>query len=86
MKRKSYEYYAKFDYADDGITVTFPELPGYITCGHNTEEATQMAKEALVLYLEDMPEKNIPKPTITYANLLVPHEKNSSDQRCFTDI
>lgn len=45
-----------------------------------------MAKEALVLYLEDMPEKNIPKPTITYANLLVPHEKNSSDQRCFTDI
>lgn len=32
-----------------------------ISCGYSTEEAMQMAKEALQLYLEDMNEVNIPQ-------------------------
>lgn len=75
MKRKSYEYYAKFEYAVDGITVTFPDLPGCITCGYHTEEAIEMAEEALVLYLEDIPEENIPKSTIIDAGQLEDQEK-----------
>lgn len=34
-----------------------------------------MAKEALALYLEDIPEENIPEPTIIGADLLEQHEK-----------
>ncbi|MDQ0192060.1 type II toxin-antitoxin system HicB family antitoxin [Paenibacillus wynnii] len=51
------------DVAEDGITVTFPDLPGCITCGYSLDEAKQMAKEALMLYLEDMIEDTIPKTT-----------------------
>lgn len=39
MKGKSYEYYAKFEYAEDGITLTFPDLLGCITCGYHINEA-----------------------------------------------
>ncbi|PNB45827.1 pilus assembly protein HicB, partial [Pseudomonas sp. GW456-E7] len=44
-------YPALFDYDDDGITVTFPDLPGCITCGNTDEEALTMAKEAMALHL-----------------------------------
>lgn len=58
-------YPAIFHYADDGITVTFPDLEGCITCGHTQEEAFKMAKEALGLHLYDFEEnyKPFPKPT-----------------------
>lgn len=42
---------ALFEYADDGITVTFPDLPGCITCGVTEEEALVMAKDALSVYI-----------------------------------
>lgn len=62
---KKYKYQAIFDYDKDGITVTFPDLPGCITCGENDEEALKSAKECMALHLSGMEEDNdlIPEPT-----------------------
>ncbi|MEN2773867.1 type II toxin-antitoxin system HicB family antitoxin [Acetivibrio clariflavus] len=57
------KFYAIFDYAEDGISISFPDLPGCISSGYSTEEAIEMAKEALQLYLEDMNQKDIPQPS-----------------------
>lgn len=64
MVQKTYKYYAIFGYSDDGITVTFPDLPGCITCGESIEEAIQMAREALELFLEDIREEEMPIPSM----------------------
>lgn len=50
-QRDTYIYPAIFDYAEDGISVEFPDLPGCITCGDTDEEAIRMAEDALELYL-----------------------------------
>ena len=62
---KKYKYQAIFDYDEDGVTVTFPDLPGCITCGDNEEEALTNAKECMALHLFGMEEDNdlIPEPT-----------------------
>ena len=39
MTKDSYLYPAIFKYGEDGITITFPDLPGCISCGKNDEEA-----------------------------------------------
>lgn len=75
MKGKLYKYFALFDFADDGINVTFPDLPGCITCGYTKDEAIEMAKEALMLYLEDMIEENIPRATQVNYSMLKPSEQ-----------
>ena len=51
MAKDRYTYPAVFHYADDGISVEFPDLPGCLTFGNTTEEAMKMAKEAMELYL-----------------------------------
>ena len=68
MKMKNnYAYIAIFDYADDGISVSFPDLPGCFTCADagDTETALKNAKEALGLHLFGMEQDNdaIPEPT-----------------------
>ncbi|MFF2482316.1 type II toxin-antitoxin system HicB family antitoxin [Paenibacillus sp. NPDC058071] len=75
MERKSYQYYAIFNFADDGINVTFPDLPGCITCGYPADEGIEIAKEALMLYLEDMPGENIPQATQVDPSILKPLEE-----------
>jgi len=65
MKNDRYMYPAIFDYADDGITITFPDLPGCISCADNDAEGMRMAKDALCLWLlgaEDFHDE-IPEPT-----------------------
>jgi predicted RNase H-like HicB family nuclease len=62
-KKDRYIYPAIFDYADDGITVEFPDLPGCITCGDSEEEAFKMAKEAMALHLYGLEEDNEKIPT-----------------------
>lgn len=60
MKREKTEtviYPAVFSYAADGITVTFPDLPGCISCASTPEEAMYMARDALGCWIataEDM--------------------------------
>ncbi|MCK4577482.1 MAG: type II toxin-antitoxin system HicB family antitoxin [Candidatus Marinimicrobia bacterium] len=39
---------------EGGYTVIVPSLPGCITYGDNIEQATEMAKEAIELYLESL--------------------------------
>lgn len=53
-----------FNYADDGISVSFPDLPGCYTCGKSDEEAVRMARDALGLHLYGMEEDGdfIPDP------------------------
>lgn len=60
-----YIYSAIFDYAKDGISVNFPDLPGCLTYGYDDEEAVRNAKEALSLYIYSMEEDNdsLPEPS-----------------------
>lgn len=47
MKRDNYIYPAVLDYADDGISIEFPDLPGCLSCADTDEGALFNAKEAL---------------------------------------
>ncbi|MEG2286185.1 MAG: type II toxin-antitoxin system HicB family antitoxin [Eubacterium sp.] len=51
MKKDIYLFPAVFDYADDGISIFFPDLPGCLSCANTDEEALSMAKDALCGYL-----------------------------------
>ena len=56
---------AVFSYDADGISISFPDLPGCFTCASTDEEALYMAKDALrghLLVMEDFDEE-IPSPT-----------------------
>ncbi|KML40619.1 type II toxin-antitoxin system HicB family antitoxin [Cytobacillus firmus] len=66
--KRSYSYPAVFDYADDGISVSFPDLPGVFTFGDDEDEAFRNAKEALGLHLFGMEqdEEDIPNPSKLY--------------------
>lgn len=70
---------AVFSYDDDGISIYYPELPGCISCGFSQDEALQMAREALILYLEDMDVNEI--PIASDINTIGIDEKN---QKVFT--
>lgn len=63
--KKRYEYIAVFNYADDGISIEFPDLPGCLPCADTTEEAIKNAKEAMGLHLWSMEQDGdeIPEPT-----------------------
>lgn len=76
MFKDRYIYPAIFSYADDGISVSFPDLPGCLTAGHNDEEALLMAKEAMALHLFGKEEDNddIPEPTSTQAVKVDDHQ------------
>ncbi|WP_028546902.1 type II toxin-antitoxin system HicB family antitoxin [Paenibacillus taiwanensis] len=58
-----YIYPALFNYAEDGISVEFPDLAGALTFGANQEEAFSMAKECLALHLYGMEEDRDEIPT-----------------------
>lgn len=61
-KKDRYVYPAIFNYAEDGISVSFPDLPGCLTCAHDTETALARAREALGLYLVDLEDEGDPIP------------------------
>lgn len=63
--KDTYIFPAVFDYADDGISISFPDLPGCLPCADDLEEAVKNAKEAMMLHLYGMEEDNetIPEPT-----------------------
>ena len=42
---------------EGGFTVSVPALPGCITYGENVDEAIEMAKEAIELYIEELKER-----------------------------
>jgi len=48
---------------EGGFTVTVPTLPGCITFGETIDDAIDMAKEAIELYIEHLLEKGEEVPT-----------------------
>lgn len=64
--KDSYEFVAIFNYAEDGISISFPDLPGCLSCADTTKEAIKNAEEVLGLVLYDMEEENekIPEATL----------------------
>lgn len=76
MKDK-YIFPAVLNFADDGISIEFPDLEGCLPCAENIEDAVKNAKEAMLLHLYGMEEDNeeIPEPTPINAITL---EKNQS--------
>jgi len=75
-----YIYPAIFDFADEGISIEFPDLPGCLPSAQNVDDAVKHAKEAMALHLYNMEIDNeeIPIPThidklkpYVYANLII---------------
>ncbi len=64
--KDTYIYPAIFDFADDGISIEFPDLPGCLPCADTIENAVKNAKEAMMLHLYGMEEDGdeIPEPTL----------------------
>ncbi|MEA4883776.1 MAG: type II toxin-antitoxin system HicB family antitoxin [Clostridia bacterium] len=60
-----YIFPAIFTYAEDGISIEFPDLPGCLPCANSTEEALGNARQALGLHLYGMEQDgdDIPSPT-----------------------
>lgn len=60
-----YSFIAIFDFADDGISIEFPDLPGCLPCANDMNEAIKNAREALGLHIWSMEQDGdvIPEPT-----------------------
>ena len=65
MANQQYEYTILLDPDEEegGYTVTVPALPGIVTQGATIEEALEMARDAIALYLEDLVADGEPIPT-----------------------
>lgn len=64
MKRKVLKYTVIYTAEPEGgFTVTVPSLPGCVTYGKDLNEATEMAKDAINLYLESLQEHKEQIPT-----------------------
>lgn len=63
--KERYSFIAVFDYAEDGVSIQFPDLPGCLPYAETEEEALKNAKEALGLHLWGMEQDGdaIPEPT-----------------------
>ena len=49
-----YSYVAVLDYEDDGIHITFPDLPGCVSFGENEIDVIKQARDVLALHLWGM--------------------------------
>ena len=52
--KDTYSYIAILDFAEDGISIEFPDLPGCLPCAQTQEEALRNAEEAMGLHLYGM--------------------------------
>ncbi|MDY6821166.1 MAG: type II toxin-antitoxin system HicB family antitoxin [Deferribacterota bacterium] len=62
MKPLSYRIFLRKE-PEGGYTVIVPSLAGCVTYGDTIEEAIEMAKEAIELYIESLKEHNEEIPT-----------------------
>ena len=78
MKKDRYIFYAVFESDDEGIAISFPDVPGAYSCANNFEEAFTNAKECLALHLFGMESDKdlIPEPTLNPKEIKL--EKNQS--------
>lgn len=63
--KEHFAFPAVFNEADDGISISFPDLPGCLSCADNWRDALKNAKSVLKLYLIGLmnDEEEIPKPS-----------------------
>lgn len=63
--KDKYVFPAIFTYAEDGISIEFPDLPGCLPSADSTETAFLHAKEAMALHLyaSEQDHETIPHPT-----------------------
>lgn len=60
---KAFVYHAKFEAGDEqGIVVTFPDVPEAVTQGDDLADARAQAEEALGLALLTYPQRGLPLP------------------------
>lgn len=71
MKKDYYIYPAIFEYEKKGISISFPDLPGCISCAKDDEEALYMAKDALGLYIVCAEEDGEVLPIPTKLNKII---------------
>lgn len=64
-KKDVYRFWAAFHYAEEGVSVRFPDLPGCNTSGDTAEEAHAAAREALegFMYVMEQDSDPIPDPS-----------------------
>jgi predicted RNase H-like HicB family nuclease len=64
MRKKPdrYVYPAIFSYDSDGVAISFPDLPGCLTCGKDQDEAVAMAKDVLAGHLSCLEDDGDPIP------------------------
>lgn len=70
-----YRYIAIFTFADNGIHITFPDLPGCVSFGKDEEEAMRMSKEGLTLHLYAMEQDNDEIPVASKLRVLAEQEE-----------
>ena len=73
MKKNVYP--AVFEPEEGGYNVSFPDLPGCLTCGDNLEDALFMAEDALRGYLEWLEEDEEPLPLPSNPKNITPSDK-----------
>ena len=73
-------YIAIFDFEDDGIHVTFPDLPGCVTFGKDEREAYLMAQEVLKLHLYGLEQDELEIPVATNIKTLSVNENLASNE------
>jgi predicted RNase H-like HicB family nuclease len=63
--KDTYIYPAIFHYTNDGISISYPDLNGCISCADNDENAMKNAQETLALHIYNLEEytDKIPTPT-----------------------
>ncbi len=62
MKSLNYRILLKKE-PQGGYTAIIPTLPGCVTYGYSIEEAVEMAKEAIKLYIDNLKERGEEIPT-----------------------
>lgn len=63
IQTHEYRYTVLFEHAEEGGYVAYvPALPGCQTQGETLEEAREMAKEAILCYLESLRKDTLPIP------------------------
>ena len=67
-----YCYPAVFHWEGEDVSVSFPDLPGCLTCAHDRDTALARAREALGLYLADGEQMGEALPAPSPASALAP--------------
>lgn len=69
--RKISTYFAVFDPTEEGgYNVLFPDFPGCVTFGKDFEEAKEMAKDVLELWLKELASQKQDIPVKTFRPII----------------